>query len=312
MIPTQKTKEVRSLNHLIDASVLKQFYTRSDVPALTYTFCHFGLLAIGAVLIDWLIETGQSSPLLWLVLFLHGIVLVHLFAPMHETSHASAFKTPLLNKIVLHLTGFLLFIPGRYFTLEHHRHHAFTNQPEHDPEYIPNVESLKGYLLYATALPYFLGILKTFLHTLTGQLTENEQKFIKSKNKKRVILESWVMLTGYAILLGGSFYLENSLLLWVWIIPRIMSEPVMRLIRMSEHVDCHFTKDIRANTRTTYTLNWVSSLNWKMNYHAEHHAAPNIPFFRLKDLHGLIEGELQHLAKDGYYMTHQGIIQKRL
>ena len=47
-------------------------------------------------------------------------------------------------------------------------------------------------------------------------------------------------------------------------------------------------------TRTTYTSPLVSWWLWNMNYHAEHHAWPAVPWHALPTLHRQIASHLEH------------------
>jgi fatty acid desaturase len=66
--------------------------------------------------------------------------------------------------------------------------------------------------------------------------------------------------------------------LWYWWIPIIIGEPVMRFIRMTEHVGKPCVREMKENTRTNYVTRPMQFLCWNMNYHAEHHYAASIPF----------------------------------
>ena len=53
------------------------------------------------------------------------------------------------------------------------------------------------------------------------------------------------------------------------------------------------------NTRTVFT-NWiVRFVTWNMPYHIEHHTLPMVPFYRLPDLHRLMQVHLK-TTSDGY------------
>jgi len=53
------------------------------------------------------------------------------------------------------------------------------------------------------------------------------------------------------------------------------------------------------NTRTTYTNKMMRKLAWNMPYHSEHHAYPMVPFFRLAELHKMVQGYLS-VTEQGY------------
>jgi fatty acid desaturase len=110
-------------------------------------------------------------------MFLHGVVIVHLFAPFHETSHGSAFATRWVNGAVEWACGLALGLPPTHFRLEHAEHHAHTQQQGRDPEMIATAETLGGYLLYASAWPYFRSLFSVLLRLPFGRFNAEERGF---------------------------------------------------------------------------------------------------------------------------------------
>ena len=78
-----------------------------------------------------------------------------------------------------------------------------------------------------------------------------------------------------------SLWLQTAVLLWVWIIPALLGQPFLRLYLLAEHGCCAFVANMFENSRTTFTGPLVRFLAWNMPYHAEHHAFPTVPFYRL-------------------------------
>ena len=94
-----------------------------------------------------------------------------------------------------------------------------------------------------------------------------------------------------------------------WLFPRILAEPVMRLIQISEHGGCPWIADLLSNTRTTLTLRPIRWLAWNMPFHGEHHAFPNIPFHTLPTLHQHLKSHLENVDQ-GYLFSHRKLIQQ--
>jgi len=95
--------------------------------------------------------------------------------------------------------------------------------------------------------------------------------------------------------------------LWYWFIPILLGEPVMRAIRMTEHVGRPTIHDMTENTRSNIVSAPMRFLAWNMNYHAEHHYASSIPFYALPKLHEKIKGHL-YIEKRGYWGAHVDIL----
>jgi fatty acid desaturase len=95
--------------------------------------------------------------------------------------------------------------------------------------------------------------------------------------------------------------------LWYWVIPLFMGEPVMRFIRLTEHVGRPNVDDMRENTRTSLVSVPLRFLSWNMNYHAEHHYAASVPFHALPKLHKKLKGYV-YVEKRGYLGAHIDIV----
>ncbi len=295
----------RRPSQLISLEDLKPLQKRQDTQGLLFLFVHLGLLS----LTGYVLQLTMDTPWLVFGLVLHGVVLVHLFAPFHEATHQSAFLTRWLNQAVAWFTGLVIMIPPLYFKLEHAAHHTYTQHPEKDPESIPQARTFWGYWYYLTAIPYFKGVLKNLVRHPQGQFSELEQSFIPERLREKVQREAQGMLLFYLLLLGGSLLSGNALLFWYWLFPRILAEPVMRLIRISEHGGCPWIADLLRNTRTTLTLRPIRWLAWNMPFHAEHHAFPNIPFHALPVLHQHLKSHLENVDQ-GYLFSHRKLIQQ--
>lgn len=58
------------------------------------------------------------------------------------------------------------------------------------------------------------------------------------------------------------------------------------------------------NTRTTFTTALVRFVAWNMPYHAEHHAYPAVPFYRLPQFHEVVRDHLRTTER-GYGRFHK-------
>ena len=92
-----------------------------------------------------------------------------------------------------------------------------------------------------------------------------------------------------------------------FVLPRILGEPAMRLIRMSEHVGRPEVADWLANTRTVLTIAPLRWLAWNMAFHAEHHAVPSVPFHALPALHRELGPRIADVRR-GYAATQLHLV----
>ncbi|MBL8698875.1 MAG: fatty acid desaturase [Alphaproteobacteria bacterium] len=292
--------EIRAL---VGRERVRSLSVRRDGPGLAFLAAHLALLVAGGAWIwAWSDEAKVIVPMI-----LHGIVVVHLFAPFHETSHGSAFATRRLNDAVEWFCGLALGLPPTHFRFEHAEHHAYTQQPGRDPEMIASAETLRGYLVYATAWPYFRSLVATLLRLAAGRFNEEERRFLPDLRRDDATREARLMLVAYGAVAAASVVAGSWVAVQLWLLPRILGEPFMRLIRMSEHVGRPQVADWLANTRTVLTWRPVRWLAWNMAFHAEHHAVPSVPFHALPDLHGILADRLADVRR-GYLATQLHLI----
>jgi fatty acid desaturase len=286
------------IRNLVGRERVRALSARRDGPGLAFLAGHLALLVAGAA---WIWAWRESWWSL-LPMFLHGVVIVHLFAPFHETSHGSAFATRWLNTAVEWFSGLALGLPPTHFRFEHAEHHAYTQQRDRDPEMIASAGTLRGYLAYASAWPYFRSLVTTLLRLPFGRFTAEELRFLPNARLAQAQRETWVMWSVYAAIAAASLAAGSAAAIALWLVPRVLGEPVMRLIRMSEHVGRPHVADWLANTRTVLTWRPVRWLAWNMAFHAEHHAVPAVPFHALPALHEILAPRLADVRR-GYVAT---------
>ena len=119
------------------------------------------------------------------------------------------------------------------------------------------------------------------------------------------------MLALYLAILAGSALSGWWGLVFYWWLPVVLGEPVMRFIRMTEHVGKPYVRDMKENTRTNYVTKPMQFLAWNMNYHAEHHYASSVPFYALPALHEKLKGHVE-VEPRGYLGAHFDILAQLL
>ena len=282
---------------------LKALMKRSDRPALIRATGIVALLGVTSAMI-WL---AFESWLIWPAMFLQGIVIVHFFSLQHECVHYTAFKTRKLNDIFGNICGFAIVLPHQQFRYEHCDHHTYTQLKGRDPELIELPISVWKYLWYISSIPYWRAKFAQIFRNAAGQLNDADRAFISKHEAPIIFREARVMLMVYAMVIIVSAALGWTWPLWFWIVPLFMGEPVMRAIRLTEHVGRPNVDDMKENTRTSL-VSWPSQmLSWNMNYHAEHHYAASVPFHALPRLHEKLQGYV-YVEKRGYLGAHIDII----
>jgi fatty acid desaturase len=288
---------------LMGRAELKRLSERSDAPGLLQLGLHLALLVATATLIS------LSFGTVWLVpaLFVHGVALIFLFAPLHETIHRTAFHSRLLNDVTAFAIGVLLVLPREYFRAFHFAHHRFTQDAATDPELATPKPATAGQFLWCVSgLPYWIAGFRGLVQRAGGTL--REPFYATDRVRRSVILEARWVLAIYATALIGSIATGSTVLLWYWVVPALLGQPVLRLYLLCEHSGCPRSADMLENSRTTYTNGLMRFLAWNMPYHAEHHAWPSVPFHALPQANALVRSRLRTTAP-GYCAALGGIWQ---
>ncbi len=284
---------------------LKALMTRSDRPAILRVVGILALLAVTSSLI-WL---AYDSWWIFPAMFAQGVVIVHFFSLQHECVHYTAFKTRKLNDIFGNICGLVIILPNQQFRYEHCNHHTYTQLKGQDPELIELPISVWKYLWYISSVPYWRNKFSQVFRNAAGRLNEEDRSFISKHEAPIIIREARLMLVFYAAVLLVCLAFGWTGPLWFWTIPLFMGEPVMRAIRLTEHVGRPNVDDMKENTRTSL-VSWPSQfLSWNMNYHAEHHYAASVPFHALPKLHKKLR-DYVYIEKRGYLGAHLDIIQQ--
>ena len=300
----QKIESRRPAGLLSDQQ-LKEFSQRSDGMALAYFLAHYGLIGFLGGLI-WL-----AYPGLWCipVILFQAVVIGFLCSPLHECAHGTAFRSRLLNESVLWITALVYIVPPYFFRYFHLGHHRYTQVPGKDPSLVlPEPSSFKQYLWYCAAFWFWWRNLSWIVRHVIGRVDPTSNTYVPKARLHLMVLEARIMLALYVLLALVVISTDYGWVLFVcWLLPRLLGEPIQRILRVAEHVGCEESPDLLKNTRTTLSYRWIHLIAWQMPYHAEHHLYPNVPFFRLSAVHQAIAGQVI-VESNGYVQGQRRII----
>lgn len=289
----------------LDREELRVLMQRSDWPAIR----HLAIWVLVVAATGTLVALSWESWLIWPAMFLHGIVLVHHFSLEHECVHATVFRTRWLNKLAGTVCGLIIILPFKHFRYEHCDHHTYTQIEGDDPELVPMPETIWGYLYYLSAIPYWRTKFRELAIHSAGRFTDSELRFIPSVERSAVIFEARAMVAFYVVIVGLMAATGWWAPLWFWFLPLLLGEPVMRFIRMTEHVGRPTVAQMHENTRTNLVSVPWRFLCWNMNYHAEHHYASSVPFHALPSLHSKLKDHV-YVERGGYLGAHRDILRQ--
>jgi fatty acid desaturase len=285
----------------LPAEIKARLTLRSDQAGLRHLAGHLGaILLVGALI-------AVQVPGWWILLPVQGVLIVFLFTLEHEATHKTPFASERLNEAVGHLCGFLLLLPFQWFRYFHLAHHRWTNIAGKDPELASEKPAnLRAWLWHVSGLPYWIAGVRLLFDLANGQAKAD---YLPTAALPRIANEARLMAFGYALVLLS--LLATPLLFWVWILPVLLGQPVLRLYLLAEHGDCPQVVNMFENTRTTFTTALVRFLAWNMPYHVEHHVFPAVPFHQLPALHQVIKAELRVTA-EGYAAFTKAYLARRM
>ena len=280
----------RSLIASLPAETKDRLQQRSDKAGLRHLGLYGALIAaLGTCIL-------LQVPLWPLLILPQGALLVFLFTLSHECTHKTPFRTGWLNDAVGHLVSVPIALPFVWFRYFHLAHHKWTNDPERDPELggKPRPDSWVSLLIYLSGWFYWSGMAKVLVLNALGR---TDAPYLPRRQHAAMKTEARVLLGIYALAAGSLFF--SSALCWIWLLPVLIAQPILRLYLLAEHGLCPPVANMLENSRTTFTNRMIRFLAWNMPYHAEHHAFPNVPFHQLPAFHDWTQAHLKSTS-DGY------------
>ena len=291
---------------VLDRKAQRAYMARTDRHGLLFLARHTAMLVVTGTLVY------LSLGSLWIVpaIVAHGFVMAFLFAPVHECSHRTPFRTRRLNEAVYWLLTFVYGVPPTFFRYSHATHHTYTQIRGRDPDMVlPRHSTVWDYIVYVSAIPFFRRNAMWFIRQTFGSVHPDQRYFLPDNELPRVFRESRIFLALYAAIAAIAIATGSAAPLIYWIIPRLVGEPFMRWFRIAEHAECPEVPDLRQNTRTTKAPGWLNLLFWNMPYHAEHHLFPKVPFHALPRLHAAV-GDQTYPVGDGYFGVHGTVLDR--
>ena len=279
--------------------------TRSDARGAARAVLHLALILGSGALI-----AIAPGPLVLPAMLVMGIVQAALFAPFHETSHYTAFKSRRANAVVGWVAGLPALHNWHFYQQFHLAHHKHTQDPALDPEAYPGPPtSLAGYLLRVTGVFFWKARIEVWVRAWRGDMSAYGG-FLHAATAPRVIASvraSSALTVALAVLAGLTFGWGAVFLYWIG--PQLLGQPVLRLYLMAEHTGCSEDANGLTNTRTMMTNPAVRLLMWNMPFHAEHHLYPFIPFHRLAEAHALLKAKLAFVG-EGYAAFNRDLVRR--
>ena len=298
---------------LLDPETLRALQRREDWPSAIRLSLNLGAF----VLLVLAIIASAGAPLKALPLSLAlAWVWSGLFAPFHECTHRTAFSSRRTNAIGAWLTGLPFgMAPAVYHTF-HFEHHRHTQDPASDPELMNDPPAgwptgSTGWLRMAAGT----GLIQLKLAPLLGFSFQPESEWDSFARWHSMIRDRASVIRECRLLLFVWVTFILACLLWIpggpWLLFAAWFAHVFQTLWIAaEHTGLPFEGNILALTRSVTSNAFVRWWLWNMNYHAEHHAWPGIPWHQLPAAHRCVVDNLESLVPS-YFALHRNIIAAR-
>jgi fatty acid desaturase len=216
----------------------------------------------GALSIGWAI--GINSFMAYL-----------LFTSMHEAGHlnisGSNKSLRWAEEGIGWLSGLTLFAPYYVFKVLHFRHHAFTNDPEKDPDHWLASKNPLALLMHSTTIfpVYFIKALQLLFFT---------EERISKKIKRELQIGLLIFIVMVSVFILAGLTVGWLPIVQVWLIPAFIAQALLAFAFDWLPHHPHKEKGRYQNTRVV-DIPGLSLLLLGQNYHLVHHLHPRIPFY---------------------------------
>jgi len=295
---------------LFDFDLLKQLTAKQNSSSAVrlaiqlFTFAGLGVVVVtldGQLTFSFLLTIPLAA--------LHAF----LFAPFHECIHGTAFESKWLNRLGAWSTGLFFGMSPSLYRDFHFAHHRYTHNPDKDPELIhlpgngAKDATMPGKRILWISLCSGLGLL-IFKIFVTGTVSILPTRFwgsyfswIKETHRRKAAKESkWVTAFWVTILLLAIFAFPS---MWRVLFAAAFSNLFLGLWLTTEHTGLPSHGSMFDKTRSIISSRIVRWWIWNMNFHAEHHAWPAVPWHRLPEIHERVEDHILQ-SHPGYLRVH--------
>jgi fatty acid desaturase len=304
--------EVFEKRLLLDRETLHALQQRRNGPSAVRLTLH-----LGAVLVtSWVIVAWSQSFLTSVMLTVALSWMVSgMFGPFHECVHKTAFESRGLNTLGACLSGLLFGMAPATYHAFHFEHHRFTHNPERDPEIMTYPDALavwpetnRAWLRLAGGTPLIQLKYAVLIRFLKSEPKAGKPTALwepTGARRREVVWQSWLIVGFWVGLVIIAITVTPAV--WWLLLAFVISNAWQLLWTSAEHTGLPLEGTILNRTRTVLSNRFVRWWNWNMNFHAEHHAWPGIPWHQLPAAHELVKSNLDHLVS-GYTALHTNVL----
>lgn len=207
-------------------------------------------------------------------------------ARWHECGHRTAFKTMWMNDVVYNVASFMAFREAVSWRWSHVRHHSDTVIVGRDTEI-----AFQRPMRIRVALKECFGLssgsneIKKVLFNVAGKLTAEELDYIPEGEQSKAIRTGRIYFLVWIATLSAALATRSIEPLLFVVGPSFYGRWLMVAYGITQHAGlAEDTLDHRLNSRSVHMNRIHRFLYMNMNYHAEHHMFPSVPYHSLPAL----------------------------
>ncbi len=227
----------------------------------------------------------------WVAIPLDAFLIYLIFTPLHEAVHDNivprAWRFRLVERIIGHISGFVLLAPYPGFRALHLHHHQHTNDPAEDPDYWVKSDN------------YLMVILRCMV--IQPVYIAHLWKIARDPMTKRAFWYEMLYVAAYIPLIGAAYALGfgNELML-LWVLPAYFG---VVLCPLMFDWPVHHPHSERGRYVDSAILLFPKPIRWLTDlvfcghaYHLMHHLYPRMPFYHYGTAYYALERELAALG----------------
>ena len=217
----------------------------------------------------------DAWPATLVTVLLLAFLLSTMLPIMHEAAHGNIAPGRWANDLVGRVAGTLLTVNYSLYRRYHLGHHARLGEPD-DPELPVELRGLGDYLSLYTPryllLPFWKLAWQTATHRRPPPFLDRPQDVASAMTDVRLQM-IWLATVGIGLVVAPATVVFSYLL------PLALAPAWIFFTTLPEHYPLEdrsgpLTRSVTSNRLLSYLL-------WNTNYHAEHHEAPQCPYWRL-------------------------------
>jgi fatty acid desaturase len=259
------------------------------------------------------VTTHYWNPLLYVLMIVFIGARQHaLLILMHDATHYRLFRNRLLNDWVGELLlAWPFFVTMRSYRHNHIAHHRHVNS-DRDPDWARKLNQPQWtFPKHWTELAWLLfgdvsGLNAVDLIRLSRSLAGQDGAVPRSYRLSRL---AFYLVAAALIIAGGGVHL----FVLYWVIPYFTwLAMILHLRSIAEHFSIPDGSGVHAGLRTTRAnaLERLLIAPNNVNYHAEHHRFPSVPFYRLPELHRLLVAHPEFTGTAHFTNGYLGVLRE--